>query len=258
MLDSDHKPNSGLIEYKKALEPVQLVSSSDKTFTIINRYDFTTLDGLVCQWSTVSETGKGSSGSLDIPQGIQPGTTAEVTIPEAAVAKDSETLLELSFTLKEDTTWSEAGYEVARLQVPLSGVSALKKPEAQNDARVSIKKSASSIQVSGGSSVWTLGLASGAITSWKKSNVELIAQPILPSFFRAPTDNDFPQDGSDWLDRNLQFASVHTRAVDFKENEDGTATITLSQKFGPKVLSWVSRFEHDSHVLLLRDLSIST
>ena len=238
VVDSDHKPNSGLIEYKKALEPVQLVSSSDKTFTIINRYDFTTLDGLACHWSTVSDTGKGSSGSLDIPEGLQPGATAEVSVPEAAVIEDSETLLELSFTLKENTTWSEAGYEVARIQVPLRGVSALKKPEAQSEARVSIEKSASSIKVSGGSSSWTLSLASGAITSWKKADVELIAQPLLPSFFRAPTDNDFPQDGQDWLDRNLQFASVHTRAVDFAENKDGTATIKLSQKFGPKVLSW--------------------
>lgn len=238
MLDSDHKPNSGLIEYKKALEPVQLVRSSDTTFTIINRYDYSTLNGLVCHWSTISETGKGSSGSLDIPHDLQPGSTAEITIPKVTRTEGSETLLELSFSLKEDTTWSKAGFEVACLQVPLSGTSALKRAEAQARARVSIEKTASTLKVSGGASAWTIGLASGAITSWKKDSIELIAQPLLPSFFRAPTDNDFPQDGKDWLDRNLQFASVHTRGIEFTENEDGTASITVSGKFGPKVLSW--------------------
>ncbi|KAK4894380.1 hypothetical protein LTR49_028404 [Elasticomyces elasticus] len=238
VLDSDHKPNSGLVEYKKALEPVQLVSSSGKTFTIINRYDFTTLDGLACHWSTVTETDKGAGGSLDIPQGLQPGSTAEMTMPEAAISKDSETLLELSFTLREDTIWSEAGFEVACIQVPLNSLSALKKPEAQNEVRVSIEKTTSSVKVTGGRNFWTLSLSPGAISSWKKDNVELIAKPLLPSFFRAPPDNDFPQDGKDWLDRKLQFGSVHTRGIEFKENEDGTANITLSQKFGPKVLSW--------------------
>ena len=61
MLDSDHTPNSGLIEYKKALEPVQLVSAGE-TITIINRYDCTTLDHLVGKWSTVSEKGESTSG----------------------------------------------------------------------------------------------------------------------------------------------------------------------------------------------------
>lgn len=238
MLDSDHKPNSGLIEYKKALEPVQLVSSSDKTFTLINRYDYVTLDGLVCHWSAVCETGKSSSGSLDIPHGIQPGSTSEITIPESAKSEGSETLLELSFTLKEDTTWAQAGFEIARIQVPLSSVSPLKKPETEAETPVSIEKTTSSLKITGGSSVWTISRASGAITSWKKENVELIAQPLLPSFFRAPTDNDFPQDGNDWLDRNLQFASIHTRGIESTQNGDGTAVVTLAQKFGPKVLSW--------------------
>lgn len=238
VLNSDHKPNSGLVEYKKALEPVQLVSSSDKTFSIINRYDFDTLDGLACKWSTVSETGKGSSGTLDLPEGLQPGSTAELNVPEGVNSESSETLLELSFTMKENTTWSEAGFEVACIQVPLSGLSPLKKPDTTTEAPVSVEKTASSIKISGGSSVWTLSLASGAITSWQKDDVELIAQPLLPSFFRAPTDNDFPQDGNDWLDRNLQYASIHTRGIDSIQNKDGTATITLAQKFGPKVLSW--------------------
>jgi beta-galactosidase len=237
MLDSDHTPNSGLIEYKKALEPVQLVSAGE-TITIINRYDCTTLDHLVGKWSTVSEKGESTSGSFDIPTGVQPTSTAELKISNLPVNDDNETLLELSFTLKDDTTWEKAGFEVARIQVPLNATAALIKPESKTKTPVSIEKTSSSLKVSGGPSEWTVSLASGAITSWKKNNTELIAQPLLPSFFRAPTDNDFPQDGRDWLDSNLQHASIHLRHTTFNQNEDGTASITLTQKFGPKVLSW--------------------
>ena len=238
MLDSDHSPNSGLIEYKKALEPVQLVSTGD-TVTIINRYDCTTLDHLAGKWSTVSEKGESTGGSFEIPAGVQPTSTAELKISDLPLGADSETLLELSFTLKDDTTWEKAGFEVARIQVPLNANSALIKPESKTDTPVTIEKTTSSLRISGGSSEWTLSLASGAVTSWKKNNTELIAQPLLPSFFRAPTDNDFPQDGRDWLERNLQHASIHLRQTTFSTSEqDGTATVVLMQKFGPKVLSW--------------------
>lgn len=238
MLDSDHTPNSGLIEYKKALEPVQLVSAGE-TITIINRYDCTTLDHLVGKWSTVSEKGESTSGPFEIPGGVQPTSTAELKISDLPVNADNETLLELSFALKDDTTWEKAGFEVARIQVPLNATAALTKPASKTETPVSIEKTKSSLKVSGGPSEWTISLASGALTSWKKNNTELIAQPLLPSFFRAPTDNDFPQDGHDWLDRNLQHASIHLRSTNFSTNEsDGTASIVLTQKFAPKVLSW--------------------
>lgn len=239
MLDSDHTPNSGLVEYKKALEPVQLVSTFAKTFTIINRYDFATLDGLSCTWSTTSENGKGKSGSLEIPKGIQPGSTAEMSVPEVTLSERQETLLNLSFTLKEDSTWEKAGFEVAYLQVPLNSVSPVSQPASYDKSAVSIKKTASSLLVSSGQSEWVVRLASGALTSWKKQGKELIAQPLEPTFFRAPTDNDYPQDGRDWLDRKLDLARIHNISTTHSQNStDGTATITLTQKFAPKVLSW--------------------
>jgi beta-galactosidase len=53
MLFSDHTPTPGLPEYKKALEPVKIVPgahTSSRFATIVNRYDFTTLDHLECKY----------------------------------------------------------------------------------------------------------------------------------------------------------------------------------------------------------------
>jgi beta-galactosidase len=53
---SDHSPGPGLIEYAKAIEPVQTlnVERGDKV-RIVNRYDFVNLDHLECLWWIVSD-----------------------------------------------------------------------------------------------------------------------------------------------------------------------------------------------------------
>lgn len=69
---SDHTPGPGLIEYKKAIEPVQTlgVEDGDKV-RIVNRYDFITLDHLYCAWWIVTEVPGvlADIHKVDIPQG---------------------------------------------------------------------------------------------------------------------------------------------------------------------------------------------
>jgi len=69
---ADHTPTPGLVEYKKAIEPVQTLSISANNVTIINRYDFLTLDHLECNWDLVQDGSILARGSADIPKGKQP------------------------------------------------------------------------------------------------------------------------------------------------------------------------------------------
>ncbi|OBT81229.1 hypothetical protein VE02_09979 [Pseudogymnoascus sp. 03VT05] len=55
MCFSDHTPTPGLVEYKKAIEPVQLKGIAGGKVTIVNRYDLITLDHLKCQGSLVAD-----------------------------------------------------------------------------------------------------------------------------------------------------------------------------------------------------------
>ena len=71
VLNSDHTPRSALLEYKKAVEPVQLVSSDEKVAKIINRLDFVTLDILRCAFSVTQEReAMPESGEITIPSGV--------------------------------------------------------------------------------------------------------------------------------------------------------------------------------------------
>ena len=77
---SDHTPTPGLIEYKRAIEPVQLLGGSASGIEIVNRYDFITLDHLKCTCSILGDGFIQSGGEIQIPAGILPGQTAELSV----------------------------------------------------------------------------------------------------------------------------------------------------------------------------------
>lgn len=69
LLDSKHNPTPGLLEYAKAIEPVQTLSVEGAEVRIINRYDFLTLDHLDCRFVIKSDQGSIEEGTVDIPEG---------------------------------------------------------------------------------------------------------------------------------------------------------------------------------------------
>jgi beta-galactosidase len=71
LLFSDHTPTPGLIEYKKAVEPVQVLDGTQKKVKIINRYDHVTLDHLKCEWSLVGDRFRKTGQGVKIPKGMQ-------------------------------------------------------------------------------------------------------------------------------------------------------------------------------------------
>ena len=67
---SNHTPTPGLVEYKKAIEPVQTLSIEGNKVKIINRYDFLTLDHLRCTWHIVRDGFVTEEKDVEIPKGI--------------------------------------------------------------------------------------------------------------------------------------------------------------------------------------------
>lgn len=69
LVDSNHNPTPGLVEYKKAIEPVQTLKIEGAGVRIVNRYDFLTLDHLQCKYSIISDNSTIAQGVVDIPTG---------------------------------------------------------------------------------------------------------------------------------------------------------------------------------------------
>jgi beta-galactosidase len=71
LLFSNHTPTPGLVEYSKAIEPVQVLEGSKDKIKIINRYDFATLDHLKCEWSLTSDGSRKVGKEVKIPKGMK-------------------------------------------------------------------------------------------------------------------------------------------------------------------------------------------
>lgn len=239
LVNSDHSPNPGLTEYKKAIEPVQFLEASQGKAKFINRYDFISLDHLLCNVLITCDPYHDSKPELvSIPSGIGPGQTFEIEIPEVP-SSQKEALLSVSFELKEATPWLDARFQVATAQIPLNRSSELRKPSASSKTRIDVTtRERNTLTIQSATSLWTFNTLHGTLTSWNKDSTELISKAPEVNFFRAPTDNDIPQDGWDWKDKLLHLAKVSTRKTEWNQPTDSDFTVIVHQRVAPPVLSW--------------------
>ncbi|KAI0875622.1 beta-galactosidase [Hypoxylon argillaceum] len=242
VLFSDHTPNPGLIEYKKAIEPVKVVSHTAEKITIVNRYDFITLDHLEASYVILDE-GKPTSqkGSVEIPKGIKPGQTAELTILDKLPSPNSltgEGVVQVVFRQREATAALPAGHEIAFEEYTFSTPSSV---TTENTGKLTITETPTLITIESATTTWTFSPIYGEIRSFKKNGTEFLATSPAVTFYRAQTDNDFPQDGVDWKQTLLHLATSRTRSSSWglaDGSNDSTFVAKVQQRFAPPVFSW--------------------
>lgn len=242
---SDHTPTPGLTEYKKAIEPVQVLESSiHEKILIINRYDFATLDHLKCEWSIVGDRFTRAKKEISIPKGVKPGITAALFIPGLKLDDlPSESYLEVSFTLKHATAWAKAGHEVAFGQVPIKmgmpSLANLKLTGSQNCPKV-MRIDPNILEVTGTTKKWQFDIAHGFLSSWQIGSQKPTFQKRLSiDFYRAVTDNERWNDGGDWKGQFMHMASPHLQSFEtFVDSDRNIVTIIALHRIAPPVLEW--------------------
>lgn len=261
---SNHTPTPGLLEYAKAIEPVQTLAFDGNGVTIVNRYDFIGLDHLQCRWRVETPSGRVSHGKFDLPEGawssnkprailsdsnsyagIEPHSEAIVLIeglPSSEAVSKQEAYLILSFNLTAPTSWAPKGHTVATGQIQLS------KPQSLSSIRSltpivalpAVKASASILEIhsASGRTTWQFSSLLGLLISWKRGrSSNVISEPPSLGFYRALTDNDKGGHGGEWLARRLNEASNHNRQTTWQVTETGVE-ITVTGRFAPPVLAW--------------------
>lgn len=187
--------------------------------------------------------------STNCVPGIRPGTKATLKIEELqddrwlnfrkSHVDYEEYQLELTFTLREPTAWAEAGHEVAFGQIQLTpppDLRMLKELKSSTPPKC-IQVSPQVLEVSGQNNVWKFNIASGSLTSWCKSGVEMIHTPPDLGFYRALTDNDRPSFGWSWNDSRLHQARSHFRSTTWSSNSEGV-NIVVTSRIAPPVYEW--------------------
>ena len=240
MVDSKHVPGPGLKEYAKAIEPVQVLDGNSEKIQIVNRYDFVGLEHLQCQWEVVGDGYHQQGGKLELPK-VAPGQTADVKLPSIETDKlTTETYLNLSFHLAKETAWASADHVVATGQIQLKAPTPYPVPNAAGTS-LKLTSSPTKLEISCPASAWTFDLARGKLTSWRKADTEVLHDGRGPAldFYRAPTDNDAPADGADWLKRRVNMLKTDTRTVTYSSSSsDDTVTVTVQSHISPTSLSW--------------------
>ncbi|KAK3692307.1 glycoside hydrolase family 2 protein [Podospora appendiculata] len=244
---SNHTPTPGLIEYKKAIEPVQTRGVEDgNKVRIINRYDFISLDHLRCRWSIISDGSAVPGGEILLPKGIKPHTEALIKIEGFPKISALDCHLNLEFSLAKPTNWGRVGHVVATGQVQLTGPANLHNLHQLGAPGMLLSVALLSPTllsiVSPNGSSWEFDLGIGALSSWKRPDrpdLNLLTEPLRFELYRARTDNDRGCDfGRNWIDRRLHQSKNHLIQLSWDVKADGVAEIVVKGRIAPPVLNW--------------------
>lgn len=239
---SNHTPTPGLVEYKKAIEPVQVLGGSATAVEIINRYDFVTLDHLKCEWSIVGDGFTRPGGELAIPKGILPGQTAQLIVSGVPQDLPGEAYLQVVFTMKEPTLWAKADHEIAAGEIPLKPAPKFAELASKSATAPKLAQiSPTILSIAGSTSTWQFDVVAGTLASWTKGATEIIQSPPKMDFYRALTDNDKGHEArsgsTQWKDKFLHLTKPHVRSVTWTSTAENV-TVVVETRIAPPVLEW--------------------
>ena len=191
VLAADRTWHPHAYEVKHQHRPIH-TTARDLEKGVVNVYNenfFTDLSPYRLLWEITSDGRPVLSGAVERLD-VAPQATAAVTLgykPEQVEALDGEVLLTVRYQLRERQGLLDALYEVAADQLVLR--------EDDPAARFAAAAPAGTLRiadktVSGEGFSVTFDPKSGFIRSYRLRNVELLAGPLRPSFYRAATDND--------------------------------------------------------------------
>ena len=171
---------------------------SPEQIEIINRHMFTPTSAFRCV-AKLERDGK-LLRKTEIATDVPPLSSAVYPMPFGKQEIPGEYAVTVSFLLKEDTEWADAGYETAFGQ----GTWTVEGREEQHMPMPELRISESpwNIGVAGESFEVMFARGSGALTSYRWGDREMLKAPVLPNFWRAPTNNDngnrMPQRYAQW------------------------------------------------------------
>lgn len=182
---------------------------------ILNHHMFTSTSAFRCL-AVLERDGK-EIARAEMETDVPPLSSAVYPLPFGKQAEPGEYAVTVSFLLREDTPWAKAGYETAFGQ----GVYTVQQGDVQQGdgsyrstkAAVQQKEPSLCCSLLCLNSPWNITVRgenfsvqfsrlTGALTSYRAGGVEYLKAPLLPNFWRAPTNNDYgnrmPQRYAQW------------------------------------------------------------
>ncbi|KAI1092083.1 glycoside hydrolase family 2 protein [Rostrohypoxylon terebratum] len=243
LCNSAHLPGPGLDEYSKAIEPIQVIGMQGTSITIVNRYDFLTLDHIRCFWELITDRQQVIGKEIFIPKGVKPHTKATIILGGMPQTLSTNAWLSLEFMIRSDTKWISPGRVVARSQLALTpprSFALLKSPSMIGRPRIQRIDDMIYVTIAKGTTFGfdTSNGTLSSITHAKNPGHNIITVPLALDFYRALTDNDRGgPHGKEWIEKRVHQTRNHFSQMITTETESG-CTIVVKGRVAPPVLAW--------------------
>ncbi|MEL7833440.1 glycoside hydrolase family 2 TIM barrel-domain containing protein [Fodinibius sp. Rm-B-1B1-1] len=190
--DREPQPALQKVKYSYQFIAVSPVDIEKGVVRVTNNYSHRTLDDYRLRWSVNQDGQTVQSGWVD-ELDVGPGESKEVTLPTSSpnLQAGREYWLNVSFHLKEETRWADAGFKVAWEQMKLPyAVGSAPEFSVEEVSPLQVEESGNKITVSGTDFDLMFSRKSGALEQFKYGDNNLIDGSLEPNFWRATTDND--------------------------------------------------------------------
>lgn len=235
----DRDPSPKMQEVKFNYQNISILFEKEGKFTVVNKNLFANTDRFRCV--AVLQKNGVVVKKQEIETAVPPLSTKDYEIPFAILRADdkdqkkdpdAEYTLTVSFWLKEDMSWADAGHEVAfgqKIYKKIPAFHASEKPIRVVHGKVNIG-------VKGEDFDCLFSMLSGGLVSYRYAGKEMIEKIPMPNFWRAPVDNDngsmAPARYAQWKIASMyishrnggMFDNVPTKV----EEKDNTVTVTYT------------------------------
>ena len=235
----DRDPSPKMQEVKFNYQNISILFDKEGKFTVVNKNLFANTDRFRCV--AVLQKNGVVVKKQEIETAVPPLSTKDYEIPFAILRADdkdqkkdtdAEYTLTVSFRLKEDMSWADAGHEVAfgqKIYKKIPAFHASEKPIRVVHGKVNIG-------VKGEDFDCLFSMLSGGLVSYRYAGKEMIEKIPMPNFWRAPVDNDngsmAPARYAQWKIASMyishrnggMFDNVPTKV----EEKDNTVTVTYT------------------------------
>ncbi len=223
IVNAEREPQPEIAEVKALFSPISVRDAdlNHGMITLINRHAHKDMSEYEVTWIIEREGISVAEGTIRKPD-IPPGERKNVNLFRtlAAFPTEGEGFITFSVRFKENHDWAPAGFEVSKLQLPVPELTPGDLPndaifdhlpllpETRNGEEIAdptraddnavgespggwyYEESSNRILIAGSGLGGRINLSDGALEAVDFGKGNVLAEPLRPDFFRAPTDNE--------------------------------------------------------------------
>lgn len=189
----DRTPSPGLYEYKKVIEPITTtaVDIQKGIINLLSRYDFANLDRFNLVYKVMEDDVILQTGFMAVPS-IEARANKDITLPydlsAIKVKPGAYYYVNISYQLREDTSYASSGHELATAQfeLPLYKEGIVVRPEGI----LNVEKEHTTLHVKGANFSLDFNLVNGNLMNIVRDGMQVLSKGPRLTLWRAPISND--------------------------------------------------------------------